>query len=152
MGVLDFSLVNVALPSIQRMFHLTAADLQWLVSAYALMLDRKGVFMLGLGLFSLAGLFRGLAPSPLVILAARAVQGLGVAIVSPPALALLTTTFPEGSVAGIGFSVGVILGGMLTSGLSWRWVFFVNVPVGLLALLSAFPCFRLPVRRERLWI
>lgn len=163
MGVLDFSIVNVALPSIQRTFHLAPADLQWMVSAYALMLggflllggraadlfDRKRLFILGLGLFSLASLAGGLAPSPLIILAARAVQGLGGAIVSPTALALLTTTFPEGetrnralgvfgSVSGVGFGAGVILGGVLTSWLSWRWVFFVNVPVGLLTLLSAF--------------
>ena len=163
MGVLDFSIVNVALPSIQRMFHLAPADLQWVVSAYALvfggflllggraadLFDRKRVFMLGLGLFSLASLAGGLAPSPLVIVGARAVQGLGGAIVSPTALALLTTTFPEGpgrnralgvfgSVSGIGFGAGVILGGVLTSFLSWRWVFFVNVPLGLLVLLSAF--------------
>lgn len=163
MGVLDFSIVNVALPSIQRMFHLAPADLQWVVSAYALvfggflllggraadLFDRKRVFMLGLGLFSLASLAGGLAPSPLVILLVRAVQGLGGAIVSPTALALLTATFPEGpernralgvfgSVSGIGFGAGVILGGVLTSALSWRWVFFVNVPVGLLTLLGAF--------------
>jgi EmrB/QacA subfamily drug resistance transporter len=162
MGVLDFSIVNIALPSIQRMFHLAPADLQWVVSAYALvfggflllggraadLFDRKRVFMLGLGLFSLASLAGGLAPSPLVILGARAAQGLGAAIVSPTALALLTTTFPEGpgrnralgvfgSVSGIGFGAGVILGGVLTSVLSWRWVFFVNVPLGLLVLLSA---------------
>jgi EmrB/QacA subfamily drug resistance transporter len=163
MGVLDFSIVNVALPSIQRAFQLTPAELQWVVSAYALtfggflllggrladLFDRKRVFMLGLGLFSLASLVGGLAPSPLVILVARAAQGLGGAIVSPTALALLTTTFPEGpernralgvfgSVAGIGFSAGVILGGVLTNWLSWRWIFFVNVPVGLLTLLGAF--------------
>jgi MFS family permease len=133
------------------MYHLNAADLQWVVSAYALvfggflllggraadLFDRKRVFMLGLGLFSLASLAGGLAPSPLVILLVRAMQGLGGAIVSPAALALLTTTFPVGpernralgvfgSVSGIGFGAGVILGGVLTSALSWRWVFFVN--------------------------
>src|SRR5260221_9563945 len=164
MGVLDFSIVNVALPSIQRVFHLAPADLQWVVSAYALvfggflllggraadLFDRKRVFILGLVLFSLASLAGGLAPSPLVIVGARAVQGLGGAIVSPTALALLTTTFPEGpgrnralgifgSVSGIGFGTGVILGGVLTSLLSWRWVFFVNVPLGLLVRHERLP-------------
>jgi MFS family permease len=100
MGVLDFSIVNVALPSIQRTFHLTPAELQWVVSAYALMFggflllggraadlfDRKRVFMLGLGLFSIASLAGGLAPSPIVILVARAAQGLGGAIMSPAAI------------------------------------------------------------------
>jgi len=111
--------------------------------------DRKRVFILGLGLFSLAGLSGGLAPSALVILAARAVQGLGAAIVSPMMLALLTTTFLEGpgrnralgifgSVSGIGFGAGVILGGVLTSLLCWRWIFFVTVLMGLLTLLGAF--------------
>lgn len=162
MIVLDFSIVNVALPSLQHAFQLTEGDLQWVVSAYALMFggflllcgraadlfDRKRLFLLGLGLFSLSSLVGGLATSPLVILMARAAQGLGAAIVSPAALSLLTTTFSEGperdralgvfgAVSGIGFSVGVLLGGLLTSLLNWRWVFFVNVPVGLLALLSA---------------
>src|SRR6266496_5468025 len=137
MVVLDIAIVNVALPSIQVDLGFSQADLQWVVSAYALvfggflllggraadLFDRKRVFMLGLLLFSLASLAGGLAPSPLVILAARAVQGLGGAIVSPTALALLTTTFPEGpernralgvygSVSGVGFGTGVILGGV----------------------------------------
>ncbi len=162
MGVLDFSIVNVALPSIQRTFPLAPADLQWVVSAYALVFG--GFLLLGLLPFSLASLAGGLAPSPLVILGARAVQGLGGAIVSPTALALLTTTFPEGprrnralgvfgSVSGLGFAAGVILGGVLTSVLSWRWVFFVNVPVGLLVVLSAFlplPSSRVSAAERRL--
>ena len=162
--VLDFSIVSVALPSIQQEFHLASQDLQWVVSAYAILFggflllsgrisdlfDRKIVFVVGLGVFSLASLAGGLAPSPLVILVARAVQGLGAAIVSPVALALVTTIFPEGqqrnralgifgSVAGIGFGAGVILGGLLTGSLGWRWVFFVNLPIGLLSVLLAFP-------------
>lgn len=162
MLVLDFSIVSVALPSIQQAFHLAGSDLQWVVSAYALLFggflllcgraadlfNRKSMFQFGLLLFSLGSLAGGLATSPLIVMIARAIQGLGAAIVSPAALALLTTTFPEerernwalgifGSVAGIGFSLGGILGGMLTSLLNWRWVFFVNVPVGLLAFLIA---------------
>src|SRR5579884_2403112 len=129
MVVLDFSIVNIALPAIQQAFHLAPADLQWVVSAYAVMFggflllfgrasdlfDRKKLFIVGLGVFSLASLVGGLAPSPLLVLVARAVQGLGAAIVSPAALALVLTTFEEGpernralgvfgSVAGIGFS------------------------------------------------
>ncbi len=162
MGVLDFSIVNVALPGIQQEFHLTSTTLQWIISVYALLLggfllvggraadlfDRKWVFLIGLGLFSASSLLGGLAPSLPVILFARGAQGLGAALLLPAALALLTTTFPEGearnwalgifgSVASIGFSVGVILGGVLTSLLSWRWVFFVNVPLGLLLIVGA---------------
>lgn len=164
MVILDFSIVNIALPSIQQAFHLVSADLQWVVSAYTVifggslllcgrvadLFDRKKLFILGLGIFSLASLIGGLAPSPLLILVARAVQGLGAALVSPAALALILSIFEEGqernralgvfgSVAGIGFSVGVILGGVLTGFLNWRWVFFVNVPIGLLTLLLAIP-------------
>jgi MFS family permease len=162
MGVLDFSIVNVALPGIQQEFHLSYTALQWVISAYALVLggfllvggratdlfDRKRVFLLGLGLFSVASLLGGLAPSLPVILCARGAQGLGAALLFPATLSLLTTTFPEGearnralgifgSVAGIGFSLGVILGGVLTSLISWRWVFFVNVPLGLLLMVGA---------------
>lgn len=164
MVILDFSIVNIALPAIQHAFHLAPADLQWVVSAYAVMFggflllvgracdlfDRKKLFIVGLGVFSLASLGGGLAPSPLLVLVARSVQGLGAAIVSPAAFALVLTTFEEGpernralgvfgSVAGIGFSVGAILGGVLTGFLNWRWVFFVNLPIGLLTLLLAIP-------------
>lgn len=162
MLVLDFSIVSVALPLIQQAFHLAGSDLQWVVSAYALLFggflllcgraadlfNRKWMFQFGLLLFSLGSLAGGLATSPLIVIIARAIQGLGAAIVSPAALALLTTTFPEGaernwalsifgSVTGIGFSLGGILGGMLTSLFNWHWVFFVNVPLGLLAFLVA---------------
>ncbi len=162
MGVLDFSIVNIALPSIRREFSLTPADLQWVVSAYAftfagfLMLggriadifDRKVVFMSGLAIFSAASLVGGLAPVAPVIWAARAVQGLGAAILAPVALALVMTTFDEGeernralavfgTIPAVGFTAGVILGAVLTGLASWRWIFFVNVPIGLMALSAA---------------
>ena len=161
-GVLDFSIVNVALPSIQGQFGLAPGELQWVISAYALTLggglllggriadlyDRKPVFMSGLAIFSAASLAGGLAPTAWLVFAARALQGLGGAILMPAALALVTSEFAEGgernralgvfgTVASVGFTAGVILGGLLTSLAGWRWVFFVNVPIGLVALGAA---------------
>ncbi|MGA9097893.1 MAG: MFS transporter, partial [Methanotrichaceae archaeon] len=163
MIVLDFSIVNVALPSIQSQFHLTPTKLQWVVSAYALtfggflllggrasdLFNRKMTFLIGLIVFSLASLLGGLATSAVLIFISRAVQGLGASMLSPSALSLITTTFPEGSernkalgifssMAAIGFTTGVILGGILTSTLSWHWVFFVNVPIGAIAIVAGF--------------
>src|SRR5215831_5615893 len=162
MGVLDFSIVNLALPSIERQFDLTPDQLQWVVSAYALTLggfllfggriadlfDRKLVFMLGLSVFAAASLAGGLAPTANLVFVARAVQGLGGAVLAPTALALVTSEFAEGdernralsvfgTVAALGFTAGVILGGALTGFAGWRWVFFVNVPIGLVALIAA---------------
>lgn len=162
MVVLDFSIVNVALPSMQRDLGFSQQNLQWVISAYALtfggflllggraadLLGRRRVFMAGLGLFSLASLVGGLAEFPWVLISARAFQGLGGAIVSPAALSILTTTFKEGAqrnralgvwgaIASGGFAAGVLLGGMLTDGLSWRWVMFVNVPLGIATLALA---------------
>jgi EmrB/QacA subfamily drug resistance transporter len=156
--IIDASIVNVALPSIGKGLSFSRADLSWVVNAYTLtfggflllggrladLVGRRRMFMYGLVLFSLASLAGGLAQSEGWLLAARAVQGLGAAIVSPAALSLVTTTFSEGSernralgvwgaVAGAGGAAGVLLGGVLTSGLSWRWVLFVNVPIGALA-------------------
>lgn len=163
MIVLDFSIVNVALPSIQSQFHLTSTKLQWVVSTYALtfggflllggrasdLFNRKMIFLIGLTVFSLASLLGGLATSAILIFISRAVQGLGASMLSPQALSLITTTFPEGgernkalgifsSMAAIGFTIGVILGGILTSYLSWHWVFFVNVPIGAIAIVAGF--------------
>jgi EmrB/QacA subfamily drug resistance transporter len=160
--VIDASIVNVALPSIGTALHFSRDDLSWVVNAYTLtfggflllggrladLLGRRRMFMLGLILFSLASLAGGLAQSEAWLLAARAVQGLGAAIVSPAALSIITTTFTEGAernralgiwgaVAGAGGAAGVLLGGILTSGLSWRWVLFVNVPIGLIAATLA---------------
>ena len=160
--VIDASIVNVALPSIGAHLHFSRDDLSWVVNAYTLtfggflllggrvadLLGRRRMFMIGLVVFSLASLAGGLAQSEAWLLAARAVQGLGAAIVSPAALSIITTTFAEGAernralgiwgaVAGAGGAAGVLLGGILTSGLSWRWVLFVNVPIGLAAATLA---------------
>jgi EmrB/QacA subfamily drug resistance transporter len=154
--VIDASIVNVALPTIGTSLHFSRADLSWVVNAYTLtfggflllggrladLLGRRRMFVSGLILFSVASLAGGLAQSEGWLLAARAVQGLGAAIVSPAALSILATTFAEGAernralgvwgaVAGAGGAAGVLLGGILTSGLGWEWVLFVNVPIGL---------------------
>src|ERR1700761_7830497 len=156
--VIDASIVNVALPSIGVHLHFSRDDLSWVVNAYTLtfggflllggrladLLGRRRMFMIGLVVFSLASLAGGLAQSEAWLITARAVQGLGAAIVSPAALSIITTTFADGAernralgiwgaVAGAGGAAGVLLSGILTSGLSWRWVLFVNVPIGLIA-------------------
>jgi EmrB/QacA subfamily drug resistance transporter len=170
--VIDASIVNVALPSIGAHLHFSRDDLTWVVNSYTLtfggflllggrmadLLGRRRMFMLGLVVFSLASLAGGLAQSETWLIAARAVQGLGAAIVSPAALSIITTTFADGAernralgiwgaVAGAGGAAGVLLGGILTSGLSWRWVLFVNVPIGLIAAALA-PRTLLESRRE----
>ncbi|HEY5194941.1 MAG TPA: MFS transporter [Solirubrobacteraceae bacterium] len=160
--VIDASIVNVALPSIGAHLHFSRTNLSWVVNAYTLtfggflllggrladLLGRRRMFMVGLVLFSLASLGGGLAQSEAWLIVARAIQGLGAAIVSPAALSIVTTTFAEGAernralgiwgaVAGAGGAAGVLLGGILTSGLSWRWVLFVNVPIGIIAAMLA---------------
>ena len=160
--VIDASIVNVALPSIGSALHFSRTDLSWVVNAYTLtfggflllggrladVLGRRRMFMLGLALFSLASFAGGVAQSEGWLIAARGIQGLGAAIVSPAALSIITTTFAEGAernralgiwgaVAGAGGAAGVLLGGILTSGLSWRWVLFVNVPIGIAAAALA---------------
>jgi EmrB/QacA subfamily drug resistance transporter len=160
--VIDISIVNVALPSIKNALHFSEQDLQWVVNAYTLvfagflllggraadLLGRRAVLIGGLALFSVASLVCGLAQSSSALVVARAIQGLGGAIIAPASLSILTVTFAEGpernraiaawgAVAGGGASVGVILGGVLTQGPGWRWVFFVNVPVGILTAVLA---------------
>jgi EmrB/QacA subfamily drug resistance transporter len=160
--VIDASIVNIALPSIGTALHFSENDLSWVVNAYTLtfggflllggrladLMGRRRMFMAGLVLFSAASLLGGLAQSEAWLIGARAVQGLGAAIVSPAALSIITTTFAEGeernralgvwgAVAGAGGAAGVLLGGILTSGLSWRWVLFVNVPIGLTSAFLA---------------
>src|SRR2546421_3972777 len=160
--VIDASIVNVAMPSIGRALRISQADLSWVVNAYTLtfggflllggrladLVGRRRMFMTGLVLFSLASLAGGIAQSEAWLIAARAAQGLGGAIVSPAALSIITTTFSEGAernralgawgaVAGAGGASGVLLGGVLTTGLGWRWVLFVNVPIGLVCAMLA---------------
>jgi EmrB/QacA subfamily drug resistance transporter len=160
--VIDAAIVNVALPSIGSALHFARADLSWVVNAYTLtfggflllggrladLMGRRRMFILGLVLFSIASLAGGLAQSEGWLIVARAVQGLGAAIVSPAALSIITTTFSDGAernralgiwgaVAGAGGAAGVLLGGILTSGLNWRWVLFVNVPIGIAAAALA---------------
>jgi EmrB/QacA subfamily drug resistance transporter len=159
MVVLDIAIVNVALPSIQEDLGFSQENLQWVISAYALVfggflllggrladiLGRRGVFMAGLVVFSVGSLLCGLAWSETSLIAARALQGLGAATITPSALSILTTTFHEGrdrnialgawgAVGGFGAAAGVLMGGILTDLLSWEWIFFVNVPVGVAAL------------------
>ncbi len=162
MVVLDIAIVNVALPSIQVDLGFSQQNLQWVISAYALvfggflllggrsadLLGRRRVFMLGLVAFTIGSLICGLAWSEGSLIGARAIQGLGAAAISPAALAILMTTFAEGrernialgvwgGVGGFGAAAGVLLGGVLTDALSWEWIFFVNIPVGLTALALA---------------
>jgi EmrB/QacA subfamily drug resistance transporter len=159
MVVLDIAIVNVALPSIQRDLGVGQSTLQWVVIAYGLLLGgfllfggrladllgRRRVFLSGLGVFSAASLMAGVAQSAGPLITARALQGFGAALVAPAALSILAVNFPEGqernralgifgAVAGISASVGVIASGLLTDGPGWRWVFFINVPVGLLLI------------------
>jgi EmrB/QacA subfamily drug resistance transporter len=160
--VIDASIVNVALPSIGHALSFSQVDLSWVVNAYTLtfggflllggrladLMGRRRMFILGLVLFSLASLLGGLAQSEAWLIGARAIQGMGAAIVSPAALSIITNTFAEGAdrnralgvwgaVAGAGGAAGVLLGGVLTTGLSWRWVLFVNVPIGLFCAFVA---------------
>jgi len=162
MVVLDATIVNVALPDVQKALGFSGTGLEWVVNAYALtfggllllggrvgdILGRRRVFIAGIILFSLASLFGGFATTQAWLLAARAAQGVGAAVIAPTALSLITTTFPEGpprnramgvySAMSIGgAAVGLMAGGLLTTYLSWRWVLFVNVPIGVLVALIA---------------
>src|SRR4051812_19009472 len=162
MVILDVAIVNVALPSIKSDLHFSQANLQWVVSAYAILfggalllggrlgdiLGRRRIFVAGLGLFALSSLLCGLAWSEASLIAFRGLQGLGGALLAPAALSLLMTTFAEGrernlalgiygAASGSGAAAGVLLGGVLTSYLSWSWIFFVNVPVGIAAMALA---------------
>src|SRR5919108_2790039 len=160
MVVLDIAIVNVALPSIKVDLGFSQENLQWVISAYALVfggflllggraadvIGRRRIFLAGLVVFTVASLLAGLAWSEGSLIGARAFQGLGAAVITPAALSILSTTFVEGrernialgvwgAVGGFGAAAGVLMGGILTSTLSWSWIFFVNVPVGATALV-----------------
>ncbi|MFL5798435.1 MAG: MFS transporter [Actinomycetota bacterium] len=162
MVVLDISIVNVALPSIQSELHFTASGLQWVLNAYTLtfagflllggraadLFGRRRMFLIGLGMFTAASFLGGLAQSQSMLVTARALQGLGAAVLAPATLTILTTTFAEGpartralgvwsAVAAAGASAGALIGGILTDLISWRWILFVNVPVGVVAVIAA---------------
>ncbi|MEU8225933.1 MFS transporter [Kribbella sp. NPDC048915] len=169
--VLDVTIVNVALPHIQTDLDFSAATLQWVINAYTLLfggflllggrtadlLGARRVFTAGIVLFGVSSLIAGLSNSPELLIAARAAQGLGGAMLSPAALAILTTTFDHGrernlalgvwgGLAGLGGTLGVVAGGVLVDSLSWQWVFFVHVPI-VVALLVLIPVF-VPDRRH----
>src|SRR3954471_4046948 len=162
MTVLDVSIVNVALPSIGTSLDFSRENLQWVITAYAItfggflllggraadLLGRRRVFLTGVAVFTIASFLCGFAWSEGVLIAARALQGLGAAIISPAALSIIITTFDEGpernkalgiwgAIGGSGAAVGVLAGGVLTKYLGWEWIFFVNVPVGILAFVLA---------------
>src|SRR5205809_842290 len=162
MVVLDIAIVNVALPSIKVDLGFSQENLQWVISAYALvfggflllggraadLLGRKRIFLAGTIVFTISSLLAGLAWSEGSLIGARALQGLGAAVITPAALSILSTTFVEGrernvalgvwgAVGGFGAAAGVLLGGVLTDSLNWSWIFFVNLPVGATALMIA---------------
>jgi EmrB/QacA subfamily drug resistance transporter len=162
MVILDATIVNVALPSIQIDLKMSEADLQWIVNAYTLtfggflllggragdLAGRKKVFLVGLVVFTVASLLNGLAPSSEVLIIFRGLQGLGAALIAPAALSIITATFAEGAertkamgvwaaIAVGGGAVGLVLGGILVEALSWPWIFFVNVPVGIAVFVAA---------------
>lgn len=162
MATLDVTIVNLALPAIDGAFDLSGAALAWVIDAYTLayaglllvggrlgdLLGRRRTLMFGIGMFTLASLVAGLAQDPAVLLAARAGQGIGAAFATPTTLSLITTLYAAGparnramvaygAMAGLGITLGLVLGGVLTEYASWRWVFLVNVPIGVLLLVAA---------------
>ncbi|WP_138473456.1 MFS transporter [Poseidonocella sp. HB161398] len=162
MLVLDDTIANIALPSIQREFGVSAATLPWIVNSYILafgglllfggrvgdVYGRRRVLRIGMGIFTLASLLCGVAPNSEILIASRGIQGVGAALTAPNALALITATFPAGrernsamatygAMSALGIVGGVIIGGLLTGLLSWRWVFLINVPIGIVLVAAS---------------
>src|SRR6266550_2831330 len=162
MVVLDATIVNVALPHIQTSLGFSEASLQWVINAYTLvfagflllggragdLLGRKRLFLIGLVIFTAASFLDGVSVNSGMLIASRALQGLGAALISPAALSIISTTFAEGkdraralgvwaAIAIGGSAFGLVLGGWLTQSFSWKWIFFVNVPVGIFAFIAA---------------
>jgi EmrB/QacA subfamily drug resistance transporter len=161
MVVLDGTITNIALPSIQTDLDVSASNLAWVVNSYALafggllllggragdLFGRRRMFRVGISMFTLASMLGGLAPNEAMLIGARILQGIGAAIAAPTALSLIATNFPEGkprnramgvyaAMSGLGSTIGLLLGGILTDYLDWRWVFFVNIPIGALVLVG----------------
>ncbi|MGH2998980.1 MAG: MFS transporter [Gaiellaceae bacterium] len=162
MIMLDNTIVNVALPTIQRSLHLKISELEWIVTGYALtfgalmltggkladLLGRRKMFVVGLVIFTLSSLACGLAGSASVLIAARVVQGIGAALMNPSTLSIITVTFPPkqrgtaigiwAGVSALALAIGPLAGGLITQHINWNWIFFINVPIGALAIVAAF--------------
>src|SRR5690348_14991248 len=162
MIMLDNTIVNVALPSIQSSLGLRISELEWVVTGYALtfgalmltggkladLFGRRFIFVAGLAIFTLSSLWCGLAGSASMLIAARVVQGIGAALMNPSTLSIITVTFPprqRGTAIGIwagisalALAIGPLVGGLITQHINWNWIFFINVPIGVLAVIAAF--------------
>src|SRR3954465_11652456 len=162
MIMLDNTIVNVALPSIQSSLHLKISELEWVVTGYALtfgalmltggkladLLGRRTIFVVGLAIFTLSSLGCGLAGSASVLIGARVVQGVGAALMNPSTLSIITVTFPPrqrgtaigiwAGVSALALAIGPLVGGVITEHINWNWIFFINIPVGALAIVAAF--------------